>query len=120
VNYQYTDRTVTFVEGHNQYGPNSLSTHHVFVGDDGEDYLPVPGRVQMWTKLSEVKKERHNPAAFLAHAQKQTGRPVETHVMVDAYRATTQEQRTPGPVSEEARKRGEALRNPNIINYSEK
>lgn len=95
--FRPTGETVTFVEGHNQFGPNSLSHHAVFLGEDGESYIPKPGPVQAWIKLSDVQKEIHNPAEFLKRAQRQ-GSSVSEQKMADAYKPTTEIQRVPQKV----------------------
>ncbi len=97
MNYKITDplETVTFVEGHNQFGPNSLSHYTVFVGEDGERYVPKPGREQIWLKLVDVKKEIHEPSKFLHQAHRQTGVPASEKQHAAAYAVTSEIQRMP-------------------------
>lgn len=96
--YRPTGETVTFVEGHNQFGPNSLSHHAVFLGEDGEHYIPKPGPVQAWLKLTDVQKTIHNPTEFLKASTRATGRSVSEQTMADAYKPTTEIQRVPQKV----------------------
>ena len=93
--YRPTGETVTFVEGHNQFGPNSLSHHAVFLGSDGEFYIPKPGKTQAWLKLADVQKPIHDAAGFLKTSTRTTGRSVSEQTMADAYKPTTEIQRVP-------------------------
>jgi hypothetical protein len=97
MNYKITNplETVTFVEGYNQYGPNSLSHHEVFIGDDGERYIPKPGQAQVWIRLDGVKKEWHDPIKFLQQAQRHTGIPTSEQQLTEAQKPTSQIQRMP-------------------------
>jgi hypothetical protein len=98
--YRITDplETVTFVEGHNQHGPNSLSHHTVFLGEDGERYIPKPGPEQIWLKLADVDKPIHDPKKFLAQAQHRTNVPTTETQWAAAYAPTTEIQRLPQKV----------------------
>jgi|ERR1700719_811437 len=87
--------TVTFVEGHNQHGPNSLSHHDVFLGEDGVRYIPEPGPIQKWVRLDSVKKEWYDPKKFLQHAQNRTGIPTTEAQQIAAYAPTNSLQRMP-------------------------
>jgi hypothetical protein len=97
--YKITDplETVTFVEGHNQFGPNSLSHYTVFVGEDSERYIPKPGPEQVWIRLDSIQKEIHNPGEFLKRAQR-SGHSVSEQRIADAYKPTTEIQRMPQKV----------------------
>jgi len=95
--YKITDplETVTFVEGHNQFGPNSLSHHHIFLGSDGERYIPKPGREQIWLKLVDDKRQIHDPGGFLHRSHKWIGFPAAEHQFTQAYATTSEIQRMP-------------------------
>lgn len=97
--YKITDplETVTFVEGSNQHGPNALSHHTVFLGDDGERYIPKPGPEQVWIRLDSIQKEIHNSVEFLKRAQR-SGGSVSEQKMADAYKPTSEIQRVPQKV----------------------
>src|SRR6266403_1311969 len=96
--YKPTGETVTLVEGHNEFGPNSLSHHTVFLGEDGETYIPKPGPTQTWLKLSDSTKEIHNSGEFLKQSQRFSGRSVSEQKLADAFKPTTELQRVPQKV----------------------
>ncbi len=95
--YKITDplETVTFVEGHNQFGPNSLSHYTIFIGEDGERYVPKPGRDQIWLKLVDIRKEIHEPGKFLNRSHKWIGFPASEQQFAEAFKVTSEIQRMP-------------------------
>ena len=74
-----TDRTITFSEG-----SNGLSTHTVFVDDDGVEHIP---NRDGWKKISDVQKPVHDPVKFLNDAPKRTGIPTPEPVIAEAVKA---------------------------------
>ena len=90
---QITNRTVSFKEG-----SNSISDHHIFEDENGDEFIPDPHATQTkWLKLSEIQKERHDRVQFLQDASKQTGVQTKPEVMAAAYAHTSQQQRMVNP-----------------------
>ena len=89
---QITNRTVSFREG-----SNSISDHTIFEDENGVEYIPQPGPVQKWVKLSDIKKERHDRVRFLQDASKQNNMTPDPAQLAAAYQHTSARQRTVDP-----------------------
>jgi len=75
-----TDRTITFSEG-----SNGLSTHTVFVDDDGVEHIITASRG--FVKITDVQKPVHDPVKFLNDSARKTGIKTPEPAMSEAVKA---------------------------------